>query len=405
MGKLNIKAGELKAADRKELEDLFEHIKGQVHTFVGYPCTGEFDFSPLLPFLDYPINNVGDPFVESTYRLSTRQIEREVLEWFAELTHFPPGEFWGYVTNGGTEGNLYGLFLARERFPSGVTYYSEDTHYSVYKNLRVLNMRHIMVKSQPSGEIDYEDLTETLRIHRDVPPIIFANIGTTMTEGVDNVGRIQEILKKLAIAECHIHCDAALGGMTFPFQDGVPMYDFRAGIDSISISGHKFIGSPIPCGIVLAKKRFVDRIARSIEYVGTLDTTITGSRNGITPLLLWYAIRRTGVEGFRQKVRQCLKNAQYAVDQFKKIGLDAWRNPWAITVVFPRPPQSVLKKWQIAVYGEKAHVIMMPSVKSSQIDELVADIAAAREEKPRAGTKIAVKNGKTSLKKEKRSKP
>ncbi|MBI5724947.1 MAG: histidine decarboxylase [Planctomycetes bacterium] len=406
MGHLKIKNGELAAGDRKILENLHGHLREQVHTFVGYPCTGEFDFTPLLPFMEFPINNVGDPFVDSTYRIHTRQIEREVLAWFAELTHFPPDQYWGYVTNGGTEGNLYGLFLARERFPAGVAYYSEDTHYSVYKNLRVLNMRHIMVKSQPSGEIDYEDLLETLRIHRDVPPIIFANIGTTMTEGVDNVGKIQEILRKLAIAEFHIHCDAALAGMTLPFQEGIPPYDFRAGIDSISISGHKFIGSPIPCGIVLAKKHYVDRIARSIEYVGTLDTTLTGSRNGITPLFLWYAIKRAGVDGFRRQVGQCLKNAQYAVEQFRKIGLEAWRNPWAITVVIPRPPAAVLKKWQIAVYGERAHVIIMPSVKIQQIDELVADIAVARQEQAKTAAKLtAPRKNHSGIKSQPKPKP
>ena len=80
--------------------------------------------------------------------------------------------------------------------------------------------------------IDYEDLRETLRIHRDVPPIIFANIGTTMKEGHDDVGRIQAILKELAIPAHYIHCDAALCGMTLPFIEGASAFDFRAGIDS-----------------------------------------------------------------------------------------------------------------------------------------------------------------------------
>ena len=39
----------------------------------------------------------------------------------------------------------------------------------------------------PTFEIDYDDLRETIRIHRDAPPIIFANIGTTMKEGIDDI--------------------------------------------------------------------------------------------------------------------------------------------------------------------------------------------------------------------------
>jgi histidine decarboxylase len=372
----------LSEEDQRRLDQVLDYIREQAETFIGYPCRGRFDYSPLYGFLHYPVNNVGDPFAPCTYRVHTREIEREVLAWFAELTHIPPEDYWGYVTNGGTEGNIYGLFLARELFPQGLVYYSEDTHYSVSKNLRVLNMRHIMIKSQRNGEMDYEDLYETIRIHRDAPPIIFANIGTTMTEAIDDVGRIRRILADLAIPESYIHCDAALCGMTLPFIDNAPVYDFRAGIDSISISGHKFIGSPVPCGIVLAKRRYVERIARSIEYIGTLDTTLTGSRNGIAPLILWYAIRTRGPEGFRREVAGCLEKARYAVQRLRAIGVDAWRNPFAITVVFPRPADPVLAKWQIAVHRDRAHIITMQTVRRQQIDEFVEDLAASRRPEP-----------------------
>ena len=41
----------------------------------------------------------------------------------------------------------------------------------------------------------------------------------------------------------------------------------------------------------------------SIEYVGTLDTTIPGSRNAFTPLMLWYAFHTVGEEGIRGERR------------------------------------------------------------------------------------------------------
>ena len=364
--------------DQQRLDEMLAYIREQAGTFVGYPCRGYFDYSPLFDFLYYPINNVGDPFAPCTYRVHTREIEKEVLAWFAELNHIATGDYWGYVTNGGTEGNIYGLFLGRELYPGGMVYYSEDTHYSVAKNLRVLNMKNIMIKSQPTGEIDYEDLYYTLRIHRDTPPIIFANIGTTMTEAKDDIGRIRAIMKDLAIHQFYIHCDAALCGMTLPFLDAPESYDFAAGIDSISISGHKFIGAPFPCGIVLAKKSYVNRIARSIEYVGTLDTTLTGSRNGVAALFLWYAIKKYGVDGFRQQVAACRDMARYAVERFREAGIEAWTNPNSITVVFERPPESILERWQIAVHGAQAHIMVMTSITREKIDRLIGEIVAAR---------------------------
>jgi len=369
---------QLQPEDKERLDRLFGELCHERELFTGYPCAADFDFRELFRFLELPINNVGDPFKDGTYRVHTHELEREVVEWFAHLCHAPKDSWWGYVTNGGTEGNMYGLYLARELMPEGVCYYSQDTHYSVAKMLRVLKMQNIMIKSQPSGEMDYEDLRESIRIHRDTPPIIFANIGTTMREGIDDIRQIRQILREFAIPNSYIHCDAALSGITLSFQEGAPVFDFREKVDSISISGHKFLGSPIPCGIVLANKNNVQRIARNIEYVGSLDTTISGSRNGITPLFLWYVIHRQGAEGIRKRVERSLQTAEYAVRRFREIGVEAWRNPFAITVVIPRPAESVVRKWQIAVNDDIGHLVVMPHLTRAQIDALVTEVSSTK---------------------------
>lgn len=359
---------------QKRLKELLQSVETKANHFLGYPCSHDFDYSCLFPFLAYPINNVGDPYTESNYQLNSHAFEREVISFFSGLTNAPENGVWGYVTHGGTEGNMYGIYLAREIFPKAMVYYSEDTHYSVPKILRILDARHIMIKSQPNGEMDYKDLAETLSIHRDVPAIIFANIGTTMKGAVDDLTKIREILQKRAMTEFYIHADAALGGMILPFVDQPQAFDFSAGIDSISISGHKMIGSPIPCGVVLARKQHVDRIARAVEYVGTLDTTISGSRNGISPLFLWYAINQKGRSGFRQMIQDCLSVADYAVKRFNQAGINAWRHENSVTVVFPKAAESVLKKWQIAVHNDIAHIITMPHVDQEQINVFVDEV-------------------------------
>ena len=365
----------LTAEDEGRLDDFYRAMEVESSRSLGYPSNAVFDYSDLYRFLHFPLNNIGDPFVESTFRVHSRSFERDVLRFFAKMYHAPEDDYWGYVTSGGTEGNMYGLYLARELLPEGIVYYSEETHYSVSKVLRVLALRNIMIKTLANGEIDYEDLRETVRIHRDVPPIILANIGTTMKGAVDNVDTIQEILRDFALPNFYIHCDAALSGMILPFVKDPEPYDFAAGIDSISVSGHKMIGSPMPCGVVLAKKKNVDRIARSVEYVGTLDTTISGSRNGLSPLFLWSAIRKLGPSGFREMVVGCLKMADYAIDRLREKDIDAWRNNNSVTVVFPRPATPVLEKWQIAVFRDIGHMITMPHVTRDLVDELVRDIA------------------------------
>lgn len=358
----------------RELDELLENAMDARDVYLGYPVAKDFDYRELAGFLSIPLNNLGDPFQDSTWRVDSRALEREVVQFFARLTRADDDDWWGYVTNGGSEGNLYGLYLARELYPRGIVYFSEETHYSVAKNLHLLNMRHIMIRAQESGEIDYDDLYETLKIHRDAPPIIFANIGTTMTEGKDDIARIRAMLKELAIHGAYIHSDAALCGPVAPFLEPRPPFDFADGADSISMSGHKFIGSPIPCGVVLARKRHVERIARSIAYIGCMDTTITGSRNGFTPIILWRAIRRLGEEGLRQRAHECVALAGYAEQELKKRGVAAWRNPNALTVVFPAAPEALRRKWQLATARGQSHIIAVPGVTREVLDRCIAEL-------------------------------
>jgi histidine decarboxylase len=381
----------LSPADRRRLDDLYAHLCALRPRSIGYPCNQVFDYSELARFFEFAINNVGDPFGSSNFRMNTHEFEREVVHEFARLAQAPPGGYWGYVTNGGTEGNMYGLYVARELFPQGICYFSEETHYSVAKILRLQHTRNIMIKSQSNGEMDYDDLRETLRLHRDVPPIIFANIGTTMKGAIDDLDAIRGILSDLAMPEAYIHADAALSGMILPFVNEPQPWDFAAGVDSIAISGHKLLGSPLPCGVVLARQQHVDRIARSIEYVGVLDTTIPGSRSAIAPLFLWYRLKTLGHDGLAQLVDRCIKLAESAVRQLQRAGIDAWRHRNSITVVFPRPPAEMMEKWIVAPRRKIAHLITLPPVDEATIEEFVRDYSNALAIAGRPATPVAAK--------------
>ncbi|MDR6781716.1 histidine decarboxylase [Pedobacter africanus] len=370
----------LSTNEEQLLAQLLEEVKLNTRYFMGYPVSKDFSYAELMPFMEYPMNNLGDPFVPSTYAVGSREIEKEVVRFFAELFRAQADDWWGYVTNGGSEGNLYGLYLARELHPKGMVYYSEATHYSVQKNLHLLNMSNIVISTQDNGEIDYEDLENTIRMNRHMPVIIMANIGTTMTEARDDISKIRQILKKLAIKHYYIHADGALSGSYSALIEPRPAFDFADGADSIAISGHKFIGSPIPCGVVVAKKSNRDRIARSVAYIGSMDTTISGSRNGHSPLFLWYTIKKLGVKGLKERARHCLEVAAYAEQQFKAIGLPAWRNPNSITVNFPEPDIRIRQKWQLAAENSWSHIICMPNISKNQIDELVAEITAVKKQ-------------------------
>ncbi|WP_445722124.1 histidine decarboxylase [Flavobacterium sp.] len=371
--------GLLTANDNQRLKELNDYIEKARNNFLGYPVSKDFDYSEILHFLQYPINNLGDPFEDGTYKVQTHELEREVVTFFAKLFRANPHDFWGYVTNGGSESNLYGLYLARELYPKAMVYYSESTHYSVRKNIHLLNIPSIVIRSQANGEIDYEDFENTLRMNRHKPAIVLTTFGTTMKEAKDDVSRIRGILRNLAIQDCYIHCDAALSGTYGAFMEPRLPFDFQDGADSISISGHKFIGSPIPTGVIITKRSNRDRISKGISYIGSLDTTITGSRNGHCPLFLWYALKKLNVQGLKERYLKSLEVAEYCEERLKEIGVAAWRNPNAITVVFPKTSNEIKLKWQLATEGDIAHVICMPNVTKEQIDALVEDMKNSKE--------------------------
>lgn len=367
-----------KKEDQDRLDNYIKSVQSRSSTFIGYPVSTDFDYSELYSLLKYPLNNIGDPLIESTYDLNSRSIEREVVQFFCDLFKAPKENSWGYVTNGGSEGNLYSLYVARELYPNGMIYFSEATHYSVNKNIRLLNMPSIMIRAQENGEMDYEDLKDAVHTHRDRPAIIVANIGTTMTEAKDDISKIKAMLRVSAIRSSYIHCDAALAGTYLALLETMPKFDFPSGADSVAISGHKFIGSPIPCGVVVVKKNYKERIGQSIPYIGTMDTTITGSRNGHSPLFLWYAIKKLGREGLKARAVKSLELAAYTENKIKEMGIAAWRNPNAITVVLPQPPEEICHKWQLASENGVSHIICMPGVTKEHIDNFLADMKAWR---------------------------
>jgi len=371
---------ELSIRDKNTLEKLKSELKEQSDLIMGYPVSRDFNFEELMPFFRLMINNIGDPFEKGTNKVQTHEIEKEVISFFAKLLRANPNNYWGYVTNGGSESNLYGLYLAREMYPKGIVYYSDSTHYSVRKNIHLLGIPSIVIRSQENGEMDYRDFEQAIQINRDKPAIVLATYGTTMTEAKDDVLKIKKTLKNLAMHEHYIHCDAALSGAYGSFLEPRTPFDFEDGSDSVSISAHKFIGSPIPAGVIVTKRSNRDRIANSVSYIDTLDTTITGSRNGHSPLVLWYALKQYGIDGLRVRYKHSLETARYCEKRMNEIGIKAWTNPGAITVVTPVMPAQIISKWQLATNDEVSHIICMPNISKTEIDALIIDIENCKVE-------------------------
>ena len=359
------------------LQQYLEEMKCEATRSFGYPLARDIDCEFLSNFLGLPFNNIGDAFVDGTYRIDSKRFEREVLEFHARLTRAPDGDWWGYVTHGGTEGNIFGLYAAREAYPGARVYFSAAAHYSFPKACHLLKLPVEIIECQATDEIDYSALRRRCAENPGMPAIVVANIGTTMAEARDDVRQIRLALAEAGVREYFIHADAALCGGYAAFMEPRPAFDFADGVHSISISGHKFTGVPMPCGVLLTRSEFAQRTTQSVPYLDCIDSTLSGSRNGLTVLALWYAMHTLGEEGLRRRYREAERMAAGLAARLCEAGVAAWRHECALTVVFPRVTPQLQRKWHLASDARRSHLIVMPGTQPARLDEFVDDMRRA----------------------------
>lgn len=371
-----------------DVDEILRDYKGfltiQSKNHMGYPYNLDFNYSELRELRElreFSINNLGDPFIESNYGVHSRCFEIAVLDWFAQLWKIDREEYWGYITACGTEGNLQGIYLGRENLPTGVLYASEDSHYSIFKAARMYRMPYEKVTSNANGTMNMSAFQDCVMkdSNKEKPIIVNVNIGTTLKGGVDDLDTIIKILKD-SKRPFYIHCDGALAGIMIAFMQGGDDYlSFKdKPIGSISVSGHKFIGSPVPCGVIITRLENIKPLARDVDYINSRDATIMGSRNGHTPLYMWYALVKKGFSGIRSDVQVCIDNAKYMADLMRERGVqDVMLNDWSCTVVFKAPSnQELIKKWQLACSGGLCHIVVMPNISREQMEEFLEEYIA-----------------------------
>lgn len=340
---------------------------------------------------DYLI--IGDPFDENGHwKTHTKKFEREVVQFFGDLFAFE--EYWGYVTSGGTEGNLQGMYVGRnylrqkystelrklgKEIPMFIT--SKASHYSLKKNADILMMEIKEIEVNEKDEMDLEDLAKviTQQVPKDCPIVFNVNFGTTMRGAIDDFQSIVSLMDSLGRYNVYYHGDMALYGLIYrlfyPYDEL-----FIDRMCSFSISGHKMLTVQMPCGIFIGKNQYVD-VALSgnrVSYIGCMDRTISGSRNGLLPLLIHAKISQ-GLDRITADIQACIHNCDYLYEQLASIGVACQRasNP-GIIVYFPELEEQISCKYQLACHDGISHVVCMPHVNKALIDQFVTDIISVK---------------------------
>ena len=155
------------------------------------------------------------------------------------------------------------------------------------------------------------------------------------------------------------------------------------------MSGHKWIGAPWPCGIYMTKRKYQLLPPDNPEYIGALDSTFAGSRNGLSALILWNYLARNPYDKQIKKALYTQRIADYAYRRLKHLEetlqRDLWvgRSPLSLTVRFKQVKPEIISKYSLSgetfyVSGRRKasnHIFAMSHVTEETIDRLIDDLS------------------------------
>src|SRR5262249_59390185 len=167
----------------------------------------------------------------------------------------------GLFVSGGSMANLTALAAARramldERGDDAVIYFSDQTHNSVEKALRVLGFAREQIRPLPSDE-DFRLPVESLRravaedrAYGKRPFCVIANAGTTNTGAVDPLDQLANLCER---ENLWFHVDGAYGAPACLSERGRKLLAGIERADSLSLDPHKWLFQPFEIGCVLVR--------------------------------------------------------------------------------------------------------------------------------------------------------
>ncbi len=320
---------------------------------VVWPNIGNVQHPRFFAFIPSPNNFVSvmadalaagfNPFAGNWLEGSgPAQIELVTIDWLREMCGLP-ATAGGLFVSGGSMANLTALAAARrvkldERSDDAVVYFSDQTHNSIEKALRVLGFAREQIRALPSDEnfrLPVESLRQAVSEDRaggKRPFLVIANAGTTNTGAVDPLDRLADLCE---LENLWLHVDGAYGAAACLSERGRRLMKGIERADSLSLDPHKWLFQPFEIGCVLAreagmlKKTFhtmagylEDTKRAEEEEINYYDYGVQLTR-GFRALKLWLSIKTFGAAAFREAINRGFEMAEFAEKLMRQS--DCWR--------------------------------------------------------------------------------
>ncbi|MEY2507398.1 MAG: hypothetical protein QOH01_1727 [Verrucomicrobiota bacterium] len=265
-------------------------------------------------------------------------IELTVIGWFRGFCGFPETAG-GLFVSGGSAANLTALHAARvaklgDRTEGATIYFSDQTHYSVERALRVIGFSPEQFRKIPSNDsfrLPVESLRDAIRADRRAglrPFCVVANAGTTNTGAVDPLGELADLC---AAEDMWLHADGAYGAASVLCERGRQKLAGLDRVDSLSLDPHKWLFQPFECGCVLARDaaqlksafqimpEYMRDVHRNTAETNQADYGIQLSR-GFRALKVWLSMNTFGLAAFRDAITRGFELAEFAECELRRRG-------------------------------------------------------------------------------------
>jgi aromatic-L-amino-acid decarboxylase len=257
-------------------------------------------------------------------------VELGVVRWLCRACGFP-NTAGGLFVSGGSMANLTALVAARhallqDRIERAVVYFSDQTHSSVERALRVIGFLPEQLRKLPSDEnfrLSIKPLRDAIRSDRAKglrPFCVIANAGTTNTGAVDPLNDLADLVAK---EKLWLHIDGAFGAASVLCDRGRELLGGLERADSISLDPHKWLFQSFECGCVLVRDvgllksafqisaDYLRDVHREAEKFNPCDHGVQLTRS-FRALKVWLSLQTFGLTAFRDAITRGFELAEIA---------------------------------------------------------------------------------------------
>jgi aromatic-L-amino-acid decarboxylase len=309
--------------------DVWSNIGNVIHPrfFAFIPSPSNF-VSVMADALAAGFNPFAGNWLEGS---GPAQIELVTIDWLRQMCGLPETAG-GLFVSGGSMANLTALVAAKHnrldnRIENSVVYFSDQTHSSLEKALRILGFAREQICKLPSDEkfrLLMPELRQAVAADRAAgrrPFCVIANAGTTNTGAVDPLNDIADFCEAESL---WLHIDGAYGAAACLTERGRKLMAGIERADSLSLDPHKWLFQPFEIGCVILRdarglKKTFHTMAEYLEdtkrteeqEINFYDYGIQLTR-GFRALKLWLSLKTFGAAAFRQAIEHSFELAEFA---------------------------------------------------------------------------------------------